>query len=65
MYCGDDVSSVVLDVGTYQTRAGYSGEDMPRCLMPSTVGICPPEERKEIDTKEDVPMKSGPEIVAG
>ena len=65
MYCGDDVSSVVLDIGTYQTRAGYSGEDMPRCLLPSTVGICPPSAPSETDPKDDVPMATGPQIVCG
>jgi len=39
MYCGDDVSSVVLDIGSYQTRAGYSGEDVPRSILPSMVGV--------------------------
>lgn len=39
MYCGDDVSSVVFDIGSYQTRAGYSGEDCPRSILPSLVGV--------------------------
>ena len=38
MYCGDDVSSVVVDVGSFNYRAGYSGEDTPRCVFPSQVG---------------------------
>lgn len=38
MYCGDDVSSCVLDIGHYETRIGYSGEDQPRCVLPSVVG---------------------------
>jgi actin-like protein 6A len=39
MYCGDDVSSVVFDIGSYNTRTGYSGEDAPRCILPSHVGV--------------------------
>ena len=39
MYCGDDVSSVVFDIGHFNTRAGYSGEDCPRCVVPSQVGV--------------------------
>ena len=39
MYCGDDVSSVVFDIGSYQVRAGYSGEDVPRSILPSNVGV--------------------------
>jgi hypothetical protein len=39
MYCGDDVSSVVFDIGSFQVRSGYSGEDVPRCVVPSMVGV--------------------------
>jgi len=45
MYCGDDVSSVVFDIGSYNVRSGYSGEDCPRSILPSMVGICPSEEK--------------------
>ena len=38
MYCGDDVSSVVFDAGTFNVRIGYSGEDCPRYVTPSFVG---------------------------
>ena len=38
MYCGDDVSSIVLDIGSFNLWAGYSGEDMPRIVIPSHVG---------------------------
>ena len=41
MYCGDDVSSVVLDIGSFNVRAGYSGEDCPRSILPSYVGVLP------------------------
>jgi actin-related protein len=34
----DDVSSCVLDIGHSETRAGYSGEDQPRSVLPSVVG---------------------------
>jgi actin-like protein 6A len=34
------VSSVVVDIGSYHTRAGYSGEDCPRSVIPSYVGLC-------------------------
>jgi actin-like protein 6A len=39
MYCGDDVSSVVFDIGNFEMRAGYSGEDTPRSVIPSQVGV--------------------------
>ena len=44
MYCGDDVSSVVFDIGNYNVRSGYSGEDCPRSILPSYVGVVPFEE---------------------
>ena len=35
----DDVSSAVIDIGREETRAGYSGEDCPRCVIPSYLGV--------------------------
>ena len=46
MYFGDDVSSVVFDIGSYQVRAGYSGEDCPRSVLPSAVGVIDGEDRE-------------------
>lgn len=53
MYCGDDVSSVVLDIGSYQTRAGYSGEDCPRSILPSTVGVVKGGEDEAMDGADE------------
>ncbi|CAI2371157.1 unnamed protein product [Moneuplotes crassus] len=39
MYAGDDVSSVVVDVGTHTTRLGYAGEDQPQSITSSQIGI--------------------------
>lgn len=37
--CGsDEVSALVLDFGSYTTRAGYAGEDCPRVICPSFYG---------------------------
>jgi len=49
MYCGDDVSSVVFDIGQYQVRSGYSGEDVPRCVYPAVVGVTADEKEPAID----------------
>lgn len=35
----DEVNAVVLDVGTYQAKAGYAGEDAPKFICPTAVGI--------------------------
>ncbi len=38
MYCGDEVYSVVSDLGTQSSRFGYAGEDSPKAVFPSAVG---------------------------
>ena len=48
MYCGDDVSSVVFDIGSFQVKSGYSGEDVPRCVLPSYVGVINEEVQEEV-----------------
>ena len=42
----DDVSSAVIDIGKEETRAGYSGEDCPRCVIPSCLGVLEGEAAK-------------------
>lgn len=39
MYAGDDVSWVVVDVGTDTTRLGYAGEDQPQSITYSKYGV--------------------------
>ncbi|KAH8740810.1 BRG1/brm-associated factor 53A [Cryptosporidium ryanae] len=41
---GDDVGAVVIDIGSYSTKMGYSGEDCPRQVWPSAAGV---KENKE------------------
>lgn len=31
----DEVNSLVLDLGTYQCRIGYGGDDTPKAFFPS------------------------------
>ncbi|OAY63543.1 Actin-related protein 4 [Ananas comosus] len=38
MYGGDEVSAIVLDLGSYSCKAGYAGEDAPKAVFPSVVG---------------------------
>ncbi|QRW05311.1 actin [Ceratobasidium sp. AG-Ba] len=46
-YGGDEVSALVLDIGTSTTRAGYAGDDVPKAVFPTTFGYTthysPPE----------------------
>lgn len=39
VYGGDEVNALVLDPGSYSTRAGYAGEDTPRFVIPSYYGL--------------------------
>lgn len=37
-YLLDEVSALVLDAGYCHTRAGFAGEDVPKCVLPSFYG---------------------------
>lgn len=37
----DEVSALVLDIGTSSVRAGYAGDDAPKAIIPSTYGYLP------------------------
>jgi actin-related protein len=39
MYGGDEVSSLVFDIGTYSCRLGYSGEDSPKAVLQPILGV--------------------------
>jgi len=49
----DQKEFVVVDNGTGFIKAGFSGEDLPRCVIPTAVG------RKEIEI--DAALKAGNE----
>ncbi|KAL9260217.1 Actin-related protein [Drosera capensis] len=34
----DEVSAIVIDLGSYTCKAGYAGEDAPKAVFPSVVG---------------------------
>nr|AAM53245.1 actin-related protein 4A [Arabidopsis thaliana] len=37
-YGGDEVSAIVVDLGSHTCKAGYAGEDAPKAVFPSVVG---------------------------
>ncbi|KAJ7095182.1 actin-related protein Arp4p [Mycena belliarum] len=37
-YGGDEVSALVIDIGTSSVRAGYAGDDTPKAVIPTTFG---------------------------
>ncbi|XP_022850063.1 actin-related protein 4-like [Olea europaea var. sylvestris] len=52
MYGGDEVSAVVVDLGSNTCKAGYAGEDAPKAVFPSVVGSI---DQMEVDP--DIPDK--------
>ncbi|CAN0916048.1 Actin-related protein 4 [Linum grandiflorum] len=46
MYGGDEVSAIVIDLGSHTCKAGYAGEDAPKAVFPSVVGAI---DQMEID----------------
>jgi len=39
MYGGDEVSALVIDVGSCNVKGGFAGEDVPKAVFPSHVGV--------------------------
>ncbi|KAL6051768.1 Actin-related protein 4 [Balamuthia mandrillaris] len=39
MVGGDEVSALVIDIGSSTSKMGYAGEDSPKAVFPSTVGV--------------------------
>eukprot|EP00775_Hariotina_reticulata_P005728 gene5728-5968_t len=39
IYGGDEVNAVVVDLGTWQCKAGYAGDDTPKAVFPSLAGV--------------------------
>lgn len=37
----DEINALVLDTGSYTTRAGFAGEDTPKSVVPSFYGALP------------------------
>ncbi|TDL29315.1 actin-related protein Arp4p [Rickenella mellea] len=53
-YGADEVSALVLDIGTSSIRAGYAGEDTPKAVVPTSYGFTP-----QTQDPLDVPMEAG------
>lgn len=39
--CTDEVSALVVDIGTSSLRAGYAGDDTPKSIIPTSYGYIP------------------------
>nr|WOG36274.1 uncharacterized protein [Candida metapsilosis] len=38
VYGGDEINAIVLDIGSYNIRIGYAGDDFPKIITPSYYG---------------------------
>ncbi|KAL5751358.1 hypothetical protein ACOSP7_025961 [Xanthoceras sorbifolium] len=61
MYGGDEVSAIVLDLGSHTCKAGYAGEDAPKAVFPSVVGAF---DQMDVDDSENAERNSGSGIDA-
>uniref|UniRef100_A0A0W0F8H9 Uncharacterized protein n=1 Tax=Moniliophthora roreri TaxID=221103 RepID=A0A0W0F8H9_MONRR len=43
-YGGDEVSALVLDIGSSTVRAGYAGDDSPKAIIPTHYGYIPSQD---------------------
>ncbi|KAJ7781456.1 actin-related protein Arp4p [Mycena metata] len=59
-YGGDEVSALVIDIGTSSVRAGYAGDDAPKAVIPTTFGFhrAPPDADSAMPDAAD-PTRSG------
>ncbi|KAI5950275.1 ARP4 [Candida jiufengensis] len=38
VYGGDEINAIILDIGSYQTKIGYAGDDFPKIITSSNYG---------------------------
>ncbi|TPX34191.1 hypothetical protein SmJEL517_g03056 [Synchytrium microbalum] len=53
---GDEVSAIVMDFGSSITKAGYAGEDTPRAVFPSWLGVPPGSDTVDNNIKGKQPI---------
>ena len=56
----DEVSALVVDIGTSSVRAGYAGDDTPRAIIPTHYGFLPTETELLMSATNDVSNRSRP-----
>lgn len=57
-YGGDEIGSLVFDIGSYSFRAGYSQDDFPKFDIPAAIGVNDEDNSKEIDENNVITSKS-------
>ncbi|KAJ7507558.1 actin-related protein Arp4p [Mycena galericulata] len=65
-YGGDEVSALVIDIGTSSVRAGYAGDDTPKAVIPTTYGFhrAPPDPDSAMPDAAEDPMNGGAPKIA-
>lgn len=52
--CADEVSALVLDIGTSSIRAGYAGDDTPKAIIPTSYGYTEePSDDQDVNMEAD------------
>ncbi|KAM7267379.1 hypothetical protein ACFE04_009545 [Oxalis oulophora] len=62
MYGGDEVSAIVIDLGSHTCKAGYAGEDAPKAVFPSVVGAI---DQMEVDDNVNAEKKGNRKLYVG
>jgi actin-like protein 6B len=58
----DEVSALVLDIGTSTLRAGYAGDDSPKAIIPTSYGFVPTARDGDVAmTEADTEAESAPQ----
>lgn len=68
IYGGDEVNAVVLDLGTWQCRAGYAGDDTPKAVFPALAGVTAAAAEAngmEVDGQQPAASTSGRKLFVG
>jgi len=52
-HCLDEVSALVIDIGTSSVRAGYAGDDTPKAIIPSSYGYHPANPETDVAMSEN------------
>eukprot|EP01096_Ripella_sp_DP13-Kostka_P018234 TRINITY_DN9796_c0_g1_i1.p1 TRINITY_DN9796_c0_g1~~TRINITY_DN9796_c0_g1_i1.p1 ORF type:complete len:445 (-),score=168.55 TRINITY_DN9796_c0_g1_i1:118-1452(-) len=56
MLGGDDVGALVLDIGSATFKGGFAGDDTPKAVFPSMVGVCDNSKTNGISEDGDAEM---------
>ncbi|KAI0301802.1 actin-related protein Arp4p [Multifurca ochricompacta] len=51
-YGGDEVSALVVDIGSSTLRAGYAGDDSPKAIIPTSYGFVPLSRDSDVSMAE-------------